>query len=330
MPLFPLPFADANSILDRMKATLLKPLSVEFSVSRIGSTGKAIGTLAIQRPHRMRYTVKLANEDYESVSTEDGTVDLSRTQRIYMETLPLDRLYQPASHYSELPDVAFPLILLAADPRELLADAGKAELAGTLKIGNVTCDHIKTSGYDAWIAPDGRLMRFRRKGTTFDFTNYKIAASLPRSTFELPIPVGYKPFVLPRETISLQAGAFFPTMDWVTMAGAPSSPETGKPFLAVVGTSECIVSGRAKNALSSLKSDVAIWVFSDSKVPAGLEGFSALRDKGNRTMDRLFVPVTPFFFLVGKDGRVKKLWMGFDPKTEDQFIAEVRKELSKS
>ena len=195
----------------------MKSLSVEFTASQKGNPNKGSGTFIVQRPNRMRFTVKFGNDDFEGAYNEDGIVELSRAQRVYMETGPLGRLYQPTVHFSDLPEELFPLIILAADPREMMSDAGKAELAGTEKVGSVACDHVKTNTYDVWIAPDGRLLRIRRKSTTLDFTNYNVAITPPRSACHLAVPQGFHPFVFPRKTATYQPSNKRPTANGVTL-----------------------------------------------------------------------------------------------------------------
>ncbi len=319
-----------------MRALLSKSFSVEMSYSRTDFPTKATATLTIQRPHRMRYNVKFNGEDFEAGYTEDGLIDLSRSQRVYMETSPMDRLFAPTAHYSELPLLTFPLVLLVGDPRAIFPSATPPALVGSAKIGSVMCDQVRTKDYEAWVAADGRLMRYRWRqarrdelDVTMDFTNYKIGGTYPRSTFEPAIPAGFRPFVLPRETVTYQAGSAFPANDWVSSTGAPVKFEAGKPYLAMVTTDDCEVSGRAKGALATLKKDLAVWILTDSHAPAGLEGFSIARDKSGRTLERMFVPSTPFFYLVGKDGKIKKLWLGFESEREDGFVKSVRAELGK-
>jgi hypothetical protein len=321
---------DTTAILDKVRAALSRPFSVEFTLNRKDVANQASGKIVIQRPTRMKFTVKWGTDDYESWWSEDRTIDFCRSRKIFYESGPFERLYQPASDFSELPEVSFPMVILAGDPRH--GDPAVPSYVASEKVGSVVCDHIKTRTYDAWIASDGRIMRFRFEApsgtttvtSTYEFKNWAFNLKLPKSFFQAEPPSGYTMDGLPRSPWPLQANTPFPERDWT------GNIEFGKPFMAVVVAADCEASSKATRALATLQKDVAVWLFSDDgKVPTAMRAFKVARDKGGRTSDRLFAPGTPLFMLVGKDKRVKKLWFGFEPTSEDAFIREVRAELAK-
>lgn len=321
---------DTSAILDKMRSALARPFSVEFSLTRKDIPSQASGKVVIHRPSRMRFTVKWGADDFESWWSEDRTIDISRMRKIFFEAGPYEHLYQPDSDFSMLPGVAFPTVVLAGDPRQ--ADPTVPTHVGLEKVGGVSCDHLKTRGYEAWIASDGRLMRYKFEapsGTStvtavYEFRNWKFNLKLPKSYFQTEPPSGFSMDGLPRAPWPLQAGTPFPEKDWI------GAIEFGKPFLGVVVSSDCEISPRATRALATLQKDVAVWLFSDDgRVPGAMRTFKVARDKDGRTTDRLFAPGTPMFMLVGKNKRVKRLWFGFPSDWEDSFIKEVRAELAK-
>lgn len=320
---------DTTAILDRMRSALSRPFSVEFSISRKDVPERGTGKIVIHRPSRMKFTVKWGADDFESWWSEDRTIDLSRVKKIFYESGPFDHIYQPESDFSILPGYTFPMIVLAGDPRQ--GDPTAPTYVGSEKVGGVVCDHVKTRTYDAWIAADGRLMRYKFEtpsGTStttalFEFKNWAFNLKLPKSFFQTEPPVGFTMDALPRSPWPIQAGSPFPEKDW------SGGIDFSKPFLAVLVSSDCEIAPRASRALATLQKEVPVWLITDDGVPASMRAFKVLRDKQGRAHDRLYAPGTPFFMLVDKNKRVKKLWFGFDPAAEDAFIKDVRSELGK-
>lgn len=320
---------DPAAVLDRMRATLAKPLTAEFTVVRKDVPGQGSGKITVERPCRMRYVVKWGPYDFESTWSEDRTLELTRAGKTFYESGPYERLYQPQSAFSTLPDVAFPLILLIGDPRQMLPE-GKLTYVASEKVGGAICDHVKASGYDAWVSSEGKLLKFRYDapidgGTvsvTYQFTNFKTIAPQSKSFYEPGVPAGFRPYGLPRDPYPLQPGYPFPDRDW-----SASVFDGDKPLLAVVVSGDCEVSARAARALATLQRDVPVKLFSDDGAPGALRAFPVIKDRSGRTLSRFFTPGTPLFVLVGKDRRIRHLWYGFESEREDEFIRDVRAEL---
>ena len=329
---------DAGAVLDKMKATLSKPLAVDVTVTRKDCIGKGAVHLVIDRPHRMLFKVKWATDDFEAGWTEDRIVDFSRSQKLFLESGPYDGVYRPTSAYSPLPDYSFPMIVLVTDPRLLFRNP-KVTLVGpeTLK-GGVATTHLKATGWDAWIADDGRLIQWRydqQKPDGFvsvlmEFSNYKIGGPFPKSLFELAVPPGSVQDGLRKDLYPIQPGGAFPEQGWVAAGGAGQSFAPDKPFLVVAVAGDCEISARAAKALDTLKGDVPIYLVSDDgSVPSELRPFPVLKDARGSALDRLGAPGTPLFILVDKKHVVKRLWYGFETASEDRFVKEVKAELAK-
>lgn len=324
-------------MMDKMKATLSKPLAVDITVTRKDCVGKGAVHLVIDRPHRMLFKVKWATDDFESGWTEERTVDFSRSQKLFFESGPFDRIYRPTSAYSPLPDYSFPLIVLATDPRILFRNP-KVTLVGQETLKGVVSTHLKAAGWDAWIADDGRLMQWRydqQKPDGFvsvlmEFSNYKIGGPFPKSLFDLAVPPGSVQDGLQKDLYPIQPGEAFPEKGWTAASGGGQSFAPDKPFLVVAVAGDCEISGRAAKALDTLKGDIPIYLFSDDgSAPSELRAFPVVKDVNGRTLDRLAAPGTPLFMLVDKKHVIRKLWYGFETAAEDKFVKEVRAELAK-
>ncbi len=338
--LAPLSQGTADAVLDRFKAAIQKPFSVSYELTRGDVSGPGAGSVTLVRPLRMNYKVKWGTADYEFYTSENRAVEIIRSRKAYYEMGPFDKLYQPSSNFTALAEDAFPLILMLGDPRTLFGPIPR-KLVGSEVVNGVTCDHVHggndNGGYDVFIDAEGKLIRIRydivgRSGKTtvkFDFKDYTFGKDYPLSLFEPEIPAGFNPSAFTKATWPLAEGSVFPREGWLNAKGQSSTLNLTKPVLAVVTDSECEPSARAAGAITKLAKTVPVWLFSaDGKVPKSLSAFAAYRDRGGRTMDRFFAPGTPLFLLVGANGRIKRIWYGFDPELESAFIKEVRAALA--
>lgn len=320
---------NADAALGRMATYLQKPFAAAFVVTRTGMEGSGTGTLIVQRPNRMLFTIKWGPEDYEIGWSENRTLEMVRFLKTYHESGPYPRLYQPESHLSDLPRLGFPLFLLAVNDYV----SAKVSKVGEETVGGVLCDHVKGSGFDAWVAKDGRPMRFRYDedsplgpvSVKFEFSKWTPAGDISLSRFEPAVPGGFRPHALPRDPYPLQPGMPFPANGWVGPRGSTASLKFERPTLVVVSATDCEASTRAASALRELESTVAIWTFTDSgRAPAALNRYPAYRDASQRTLARLMAPGTPFFMLVGKDGKIIQVWLGYNKSQSAEFIQAVK------
>lgn len=324
-----------DAVISRMASYLQKPFAAAFVVTRTGFEGSGSGTITVQRPNRMIFTVKWGSEDYEVTWSENRTLEIVREVKTYFESGPFPRLYQPDSHLTDLPKYAFPLVLLAADVRTIYPGV-PLKLVGQESVGGVLCDHVKGGageGFDVWVAKDGRPMRFRNDDQSpiglasvkFEFSKWAPAGGINLSRFEPPVPAGFRPHALPRDPYPLQPGFPFPADGWVGPRGAVNTLKFDRTTLIVVTSPDCDASTRAATALRDLESTVAIWTFTDTgRAPSALSRYPAYRDTAQRTLPRLTVPGTPLFLLVGKDGKVVKTWFGFSKAQSAEFVKSVK------
>lgn len=322
-----------DAALARMNTYLQKPFAATFVVTRAGIDIPGSGTITVQRPNRMLFTIKWGPDDYQVGWSENRTIEIVRQLKTYFESGPYPQLYQPESHLTDLPKLGFPIVLLAADVRTLYPGVAH-KLVGEESVGGVVCDHVKGApGFEIWIAKDGRPMRYRFSDDSplgpvavkFEFSKWAPAADINLSRFEPIAPAGFRPHALPRDPYPLQPGMSFPTSGWVGPRGATGALKFDRPTLIVVSAADCDASARAAPALRELEGSAAIWTFTDSgRAPSALIRYPAYRDSAQRTLPRLLAPGTPLFLLVGKDGKILKTWLGFSRARSAEFVKSVK------
>jgi len=327
--------ATPDAALTRMAAYLQKPFTVSFQVTRERLPGAGTGTLTVQRPNRMNYRIQWLGDDYQVGWSENRTIEIVRNLKTYFESGPYPRLYMPESHISDVAKFGFPVVLLAGDPRSIYPNT-QLKLVGQEKVQGITCDHVKggtNEGFDVWIAPDGRPMRYRfddsdPAGTVsvkYEFSKWASASNVPLATFEPPAPSGFRQHGLPRDPRPMQPGERFPTEGWLDASGQTAKLTFDKITIVVVTAADCEVTPRAANALRELESTAKVILLCDSgRAPATLNRYPVFRDKGQRTLTRLTTPGTPLFLLVGTDGVVRKTWLGFTRAQSAKFVQEMK------
>lgn len=318
-----------------MAGYLQKPFTVSFQVTRDRIPGAGTGTMTVQRPNRMLFRIQWLGDDYQVAWSENRTVETVRNLKTYFESGPYGRLYQPESHLTDVAKFGFPIGLLAADLRTIYPGTG-LKLVGQESVQGVSCDHVKGgsgAGFDVWVAPDGRPLRFRfddqdavgNVSVKYEFSKWTNAANVPLSAFEPAVPSGFRPHALPRDPRPIGPESMFPVDGWVGADGKPATLKFSKPTLIVVTAPDCEATTRASGALRELESSMDIWAFSDTgRVPPALTRYPGFRDRNQRTMPRMAAPGTPLFVLVGTDGMVRKTWFGFSRSQSANFVREFK------
>jgi len=174
------------------------------------------------------------------------------------------------------------------------------------------------------LAPDGRVVSVRRKvtgregsrETVWTISNYSFPTNLGLASFVFPVPTGYVPNSVPRLVTPLQTGQKAPVSGWVDNNGKSvdlAAAAGHKPFLIAYIVPD---GGPAQASLSSLHR-------LEAKVPVFVVGPGGLRDPGGKNLKLLNPPGAPMFYLVGADGKVSKIWFGFDRADPSTFEADV-------
>jgi hypothetical protein len=133
---------------------------------------------------------------------------------------------------------------------------------------------------------------------------------------DAPIPIGYMPFSLDLAAPEIVVGGPFPAKGWTNAAGATVSLNLEKSTLVAIVGEDCEVSKRALPWLNNLRSKVPVVLISDATGRSSYPG--ALTNPGGGLLSKVAYQATPYLALVGSSGKVKALWMGFDPERANE------------
>ncbi len=291
----------------------------DFAVSASGrAAGK--GTLRVARPHRLRFDVKGPGTDFSLESTPEAYVEVERTERTYDERASTGGFRTYESRISGAPTL-LPGFLLAGTVANVFGGnkpivapvAGGDELRVTIQspAGPVVLRLV--------VAPSGRPVAYSSEGPRGDFA-WRIAAfdaiGPDPTPFHVELPLGFVPHALPEMPVPLQVGEAAPLVGW-RKAGKPvdlNEPDRGRPRLLAVLSPDSLPSRAARPFLIDLGRTMPVFLIE----PGGVT------DPSGSLMKRLSPPGTPMFYLVGPDGTVKKLWLGFDVAKGKAWEDEVR------
>ena len=275
------------------------------------------GTLRVARPDRLRLDARGNGLDYTAVSTPATVLELDRIEKVYDQHPPIGgmRLYE--SRISGA--LGFlPRFLLAASVKGVFGNL-KVEPVGEGEMRATVQTQMGPAHLRLLVDPQGRPTLFASKGP--DGTREWRISAIERSPADSPAfrvvpPTGYVPHALPDLPAPLAIGQAAPLTGW-RKGGATidlKDPRPGAPrLLAVLGT-DCAPSRAARPFLIDL----------GRTMPVMLIEKDGIADPSGRLMARLSPPGTPMFYLVGADGKVRKLWFGFEAAKGAAWEAEVR------
>jgi hypothetical protein len=150
----------------------------------------------------------------------------------------------------------------------------------------------------------------------WDFSNFSVPIDPPISAFLTPIPVGSEPRTVPRISFPMQKHQTAPVAGWVSPSGQTCNFQVlagNKPFLLAVVGDESPPSDRFLKYIRDSRSPVPIFVV----------GKGEYRDPDGSRLAKLNVTATPMIFRIGSDGKVQKLWLGFDGAHPSKFEQEM-------
>ena len=164
------------------------------------------------------------------------------------------------------------------------------------------------------VDPQGRPVRFSAGPRAWRVTAFDPGTADP-AAFRLELPLGYVPYALPEMPAPLAIGEAAPLVGWRKGGRTVdlNEPRRGKPRLLAVLDAER-PSRVARPFLIELGRTVPVFLIEKGGV----------EDPTGALLKRLSPSGTPMFYLVGPDGTVRKLWLGFDPAKGKAWIAEVR------
>lgn len=284
-----------------------RDLAVDYKLTYRG-VAAGQGRYVQKNGRNLYFSYKGVLGDYVFAQNEEDATEIENRTQVYFVSDPFPGRFEPNSRISGAPEVAFPSIMLASGIRRFGNGPGKETVVGTETIGKEKADHVRYDvrggqspiQLDGWITADGRLLRFIIEAETpsgkivtrFDFSNYRREA-VEAKLFAPAVPAGYRLDGVRR------------IMDPVSVGEKLAVSE--RCLVALLGKGE--PDRKLGVALDALKARIPILRVAPNDPMA----------KQMRASD------TPLVCLVGADGVVQRIWVGF----ADEFPAELADAISK-
>lgn len=307
--------ADPAARLD----AFLKAHPTFVAATEVSIGGKTAGrsTLRVQRPGRLRFDVQSGGFDYTLSGTERGYVEIDRVEKAYDERPSTGSLQLYDSRISEAGALLIPTYLLAGSTSAIFQGQKPKAVGDELRATYQT----QSGEVELRLAidPQGQPIRYTQieGGRSKVWRTVSFAAgSTDLAAYRIEAPLGYVPHALPELPAPLPIGSPAPLKGWQRMGKSLDLGEAqpGRPrLLAVLGGDTA--SRNAKPFLVDL----------GKSMPVYLIGPGEISDPTGAPTKRLSPPGTPMFYLVGGDGKVKRLWLGFEKAGGAAWENEVRK-----
>lgn len=305
-----------------------------------GPTEPAVGMLRFVRPDLLLYRIRSESFDYSVSDTPKGYVEIENQSKVYDEFEDPGGLAIYDSEIAEVATMLAPRFLMmnhlktvqvggtAARPiREAGIFRGKAQVTSSGSSDEVYEKDTGSGGIaEMWVTIDaeGKIASVRRKITgprgsielNWQFTDYNFAPNTKLDSFVTPLPAGYVPHTVPRLNIPLQIGRPAPLDGWTLPNGRSGNlleAAGNKPFLIVYSAPGSVPGTESMKSVDRLKGKLPIFVIANG----------GIKDPDGSRLKALNPPGSPMFYLVGKDGKVSKLWFGFDPTKASAFESDV-------
>jgi len=330
----------ADNVLDRY--TTLRKSIPALSVSYTVMAGKApiSGSSLIDRDQRLFMTMKAAGLDYTACITPNKVIELDNLEKVYDEYAGNGHAFIPPSRLTSAVEL-FPSWIYLQDLRKLVPKGAAFVISEPETVSGIKCDRViskfkgpeNASGVvDASLDSAGVVRRMRITHSSpmgasdfeWRFSTMKPMPPTDAGKFGLGLPLGYVPYGLPDTGMPISVDATFPMTGWSSPSGALDlTAKLGAKggLIAILG-GESEPSALAKASLARVSGEVPVVTLGDGTAQApGLDGFDAT----GKLMATVNPPATPFFALVDGKGKVRRLWMGFEPAKASEFEADIRK-----
>ncbi|HEY3779649.1 MAG TPA: DUF2092 domain-containing protein [Fimbriimonadaceae bacterium] len=328
---------DPNAVLGRLTKYVgaAHTLSADFVLTSSVEAKPGEAKFVLVRSDKLYFSFVWDGIDYKFVGTPHGSWDANNLTKIYDDDDQWHFSY-PFSMVSGAPNLFTPGFLMDGT----LGSDGvvRVRYVGKSTIDGVETDEIEGQSRkalaDLYIAADGRPIRYvvtHGKGAKVqaDIKNLKINDAVPDALFANNPPLGYVEYSVPVAEYPTRIGQPFPTKGW-TAAGSSSLEGlfSAKPTLVVITEEGCVPSSKSAPTVASISKtgsvNVAVASISKSKsVPSGLGSYPIFYDASGKMPRAMNLFGTPMFFLVGKDGKIMKIWSGFDPDGATAFEKDV-------
>lgn len=307
--------------------------SVEFTITSPQFEGAGKGSFRWRKPGEQAFAIEWSPSSAAFVQSPGGAIEIDRVDRTYLEFPGRATLAPPPSIVTPLPGLTYPMILFAGGLGKGLPPTTKFTPGPKETIGDIQADRVDAHFTDgqvtveaqAYIATDGRLLRYREKSTspggvrelTWTFSNWNLAPTFPAATFARTVPDGYVPFSLAYPEPPVEIGDQAPFGSWTdARSGKPLAVDRlAKGKWTLVGFFDREDASRA--ALAAWPRLAAGFVS-----VAVLDGGGVIPSAGTAVRDsgaiarRWRIPGYPFFALVDPSGKIALLSFGFSPADE--------------
>jgi outer membrane lipoprotein-sorting protein len=302
-------------------------VSVDVSIRLAADATSIAGKLYIKRPASFRFDLKANGLDQSIIKSGDMVLEIDREAGSYYLRRGQPSLGAVRTILADMAGDVLPIVLLdgsvdvlkpknipykvvssGAEGDQLVAewsDSGsEGKISVTLtKTGKLTSysQHIKTS--------QGVLDR------SFTFANYQFDTAIAPSLFSLVPPTGLEAFAL-LEPPTLSVGD---KLDWSVWNGVE---RIGKGKFLIIFDPDSALDTSFVNTFRQLGKGLPSVYLS-----LGAKG-GALRNPPASLKAKLQAGGTPLVVWRGKDGTLKRMWIGYDPSTIKRNITEMKEVLS--
>jgi hypothetical protein len=333
---------DPAAILERHQNWVKenRAYKVDFEVKYGSNPLAGTGSLRVDFPRRMKYTMRWANEDYEYSVTEKGIVEIERIGKSYDELAPLGRIVIIDSAVGNSLSYGFPGEVFGAPVNSAIPAAAKFSYVGSETVANVVGDKIQAkfesqagnADLEAVIGPAGEPLRYRLVTISpdgsvdrqFTFRNWQTQTNTAITDFAITIPLGFEPVSVPREATPTEAGAPASIGVWKSVGGKDFDFDKNlRKRLVLVVDSDCPASSRLLTELPNLKSHAKdagaeLVVLALGEIgPLDVPVFTATDRSSKR------VPGTPMTMVVAADGKLVQAIYGFDSAKPKTFLDDL-------
>ena len=327
------------------------PLTVVYSV-KANQVSYGNMTLYIDRPNRLRATLKASQGTLDYVLNESGALEINRPAQMYAQHPPIGRLYLPSFKVVGAMSYAISNAVILGVKDAVAMPNGKPTVKSKVMVGGVATDEVSTRtagmGGDtlmkSYIDAKGRLMRYWLKTVTpsgmleidYTMTSYSVGKPIPANVFSTSLPIGFSPFGLARADFGIPQGDPMPDIQLQRVSGGGSvslkSLYRGKNALIVVSDPEYPANGEMLRSVRETMKQIpnaeliVIGMRKDASSARAIGGDGAYFDPTGLQLNKLAVPGAPTFYLVRSSGTLAQMFFGFDGKWEelDKAIARLK------
>jgi len=296
-----------------------------------GATGR--GTLLVQHPDSFRFSMDWGGKDYNYVKSAQSSIDYAKSDRVY-EDYPGEPGLQPrGSTFSEIQQDSIPIPLLTGDLQRYLGTGVTYKLTSNEHGVETYTAMWSTNGTKgkviASIGQDGRLLHFddyleSPTGSIhriMDFSNYVVNPQIPPNSFSTVPPLGCSIYQFPPLVAKIAVGDILSLGKWETGIGVRDADAVAKGKLIIVRETTSRPADDLVAYLAKQKLPVESLVFCVGS--SGGQFWSPSPNVGQA----LSSMGTPISILLGSDGKIIAMWLGYDPDHPEALVGAVSEAL---